>query len=65
MFRFSDMEVRGGALDCKIALEPMEAPRFNVVAWRARLDALGAAEFLAEGPPADPPARFDVSLTGA
>ena len=39
----------------KVILEPMERPPFDVQAWRARLDALGASDFLTEGLPDDPP----------
>jgi antitoxin VapB len=65
MFRFSDTEARVGKFGNKLVLEPIEAPRLDVAAWRARLDALGAVEFLAEGPPADPPTRFEGPRTGA
>ena len=32
----------------KVTLEPIESPLFDVDAWRARLDAMGAESFLPE-----------------
>lgn len=54
-FRFEGSEVRISKVGGKVILEAMEKPRFDGEAWRARLDALGAAEFLPEGLPDDPP----------
>jgi antitoxin VapB len=34
--------------DSKVTLEPIESPLFDVDAWRARLDAMGAESFLPE-----------------
>lgn len=54
-FRFEGTEVRISKIGGKVILEPLERPRFDAEAWRLRLDALGAAEFLPEGLPDDPP----------
>lgn len=54
-FRFQGTEVRISKIGGKVILEPLEKPRFDQQAWRARLDALGAAEFLPDGLPDDPP----------
>ena len=50
-FRFSGTEVRVSKVGDKVILEPMEKPAFDVKAWRAKLRALGAADFLPEGRP--------------
>ncbi|HMM92836.1 hypothetical protein [Bradyrhizobium sp.] len=42
-------------LDCK----PQNAPPFDAEAWFARLDELGAREFLPHGIPDEPPAQPD------
>ena len=39
----------------KVILEPIEKPPFDVRAWRAKLDALGARDFLPEGMPEEVP----------
>ena len=54
-FRLPGKEVRVRREGDKVILEPLEPPPFDVKAWRASLDALGAADFLPEGPPEDPP----------
>lgn len=54
-FRFEGSEVRVSRVGDKVILEPLRKPPFDVKAWRARLDALGAADFLPEGIPDDPP----------
>ena len=54
-FRMPGREVRVSRAGNKVILEPLEPPPFDPAAWRARLDALGAADFLPEGPPEDPP----------
>jgi antitoxin VapB len=38
-----------------VILEPLREGPFDVEAWYARLDALGARDFLPDGPPQDPP----------
>jgi len=41
----------------------LEKPPFDVKAWRARLDALGAADFLPDGLPEDPPLEADETVS--
>lgn len=53
-FRFEGTEVRVSRVGDKVILEPMETPPFDDIAWRAKLDALGAREFLPDGLPDDP-----------
>ena len=53
-FRFEGKEVRVTKVGDKVILEPMEKQPFDAVAWRERLDALGAADFLPDGIPDDP-----------
>jgi antitoxin VapB len=62
-FRFAGSEVRVSKIGDKVILEPMEKAPFDVEAWRARLDALGAADFLTEGIPEDPPVEPDDSIS--
>jgi antitoxin VapB len=54
-FRFEGTEVRVSRAGDKVILEPMETPPFDYEAWRAKLDALGARDFLPDGLPDDPP----------
>jgi antitoxin VapB len=54
-FRLPGKEVRVSKVGDKVVLEPIEKPPFDVGAWRAKLRELGAAEFLLEGAPEDPP----------
>ena len=54
-FRFEGTEVRVSKIGDKVILEPMEKAPFDVTAWRARLDELGAQDFLPKGVPDDPP----------
>ena len=54
-FRFEGTEVRVSRAGDKVILEPMEKPPFDYKGWRAKLDALGARNFLPEGLPDDPP----------
>jgi antitoxin VapB len=58
-FRFSGTEVRVSKVGGKVILEPMEKPPFDVKAWRAKLRSLGAADFLPEGRPEQPPMPDD------
>jgi antitoxin VapB len=62
-FRFEGSEVRVSKVGAKVILEPLEKPPFDVKAWRAELDALGAEDFLPEGLPEDPPLQPDDSLS--
>ena len=54
-FRFVGKEVRVSRVGDKVILEPIEKPPFDVTAWRARLRAMGAGDFLPEGRPEQPP----------
>ncbi len=54
-FRMPGKEVRVSKVGDKVILEPLERTPFDIDAWRARLDALGAKDFLPEGAPDDPP----------
>ena len=54
-FRFEGTEVRVSRVGDKVILEPMETPPFDYPAWRAKLDALGARDFLPDGLSDDPP----------
>ncbi len=54
-FRFDGSEVRVSRIGDKVILEPMEKPPFDVDALWARLDAMGARDFLPNGLPDDPP----------
>lgn len=54
-FRFEGSEVQVSKVGDKVILEPVARPPFDAAAWRARLDALGARNFLVEGLPDDPP----------
>lgn len=58
-FRFEGTEVQVSKVGDKVILEPIAKPAFDAAAWRARLDALGARDFLTEGLPDDPPAERD------
>jgi antitoxin VapB len=54
-FRFKGEEVRVSRVGDKVILEPIEKPPFDVKAWRERLRAMGAGDFLPEGRPEQPP----------
>jgi antitoxin VapB len=54
-FRFEGKEVRVTKVGDKVILEALEKQPFDAAAWRERLDALGAADFLPEGVPDDLP----------
>ncbi|KAF0228132.1 MAG: hypothetical protein FD175_2238 [Beijerinckiaceae bacterium] len=53
-FRLPGTEVKIRRLGHKLVLEPIEPPAFDVKAWRTKLRALGAADFLPEGRPEQP-----------
>ena len=62
-FRFEGKEVRVSRVGDKVILEPMEAPPIDVNALWAKLDAMGARDFLMEGLPDDAPVEpedFDI-----
>ena len=64
-FRFEGAEVRVSRVGDKVILEPAAKPAFDYDAWRAKLDALGARDFLPEGLPDDPPVEpedFDIDV---
>ncbi len=58
-FRLPGKEARVSREGDKVILEAMEKPAFDVRAWRARLDALGARDFLPEGLPEEIPVAPD------
>lgn len=62
-FRMPGTEVRVSKVGNKVILEPIEAPPFDIDAWRARLDALGAESFLPAGLPEDSPLAPDDSIS--
>lgn len=61
-FRFEGKEVLVSKVGSKVVLGPVEAPPFDVEAWRRRLDELGARDFLPEGLADDPPIGTDPEL---
>jgi antitoxin VapB len=56
-FRFEGKEVRISRDGDKVILEPIDKPPFDVAAWRAKLAAVGAHDFLPDGLPHDPPVQ--------
>lgn len=62
-FRLPGTEVRVSKVGDKVILEPLEAPPFDVAAWRKRLDDLGAEEFLPEGLPEDGALAVDEDIS--
>ena len=58
-FCFEGTEVRVSKVGDKVILEPMEKPPIDVEAWFARLDELGARDFLPDGIPDESPAKPD------
>ena len=59
-FRFEGTEVRISKVGDKVVLEPLKKPPpIDIEAWFARLDELGARDFLPDGIPDDPPAEPD------
>lgn len=54
-FRISGKEVRISRLGHKLLLEPVGTPKFDVAEWRLKLRTLGAADFLPDGRPDQPP----------
>ena len=49
-FRLPGKEVRVSKVGDKVILEPIEQAPFDVKAWRAKLDAVGARDVSARGP---------------
>lgn len=58
-FRLAGTEVKISRLGHKLVLEPVEPPAFDVKAWRERMRAMGASDFLPEGRPEQPPMPVD------
>jgi len=58
-FRFEGKEVRVSKIGDKVILEPIKKQPFDADAWFARMDALGARDFLPEGIPDEAPAEPD------
>ncbi len=55
-FRFEGTEVRVSKVGDKVILEPLRRkPPVDIDAWFARLDELGARDFLPDGIPDDTP----------
>ena len=59
--RFEGTEVRVSRIGDKVVLEAIEKPPFDAKAWRERLRAMGAADFLPEGRPEQPPMPGDAA----
>ena len=62
-FRFEGKEVLVSRVGDKVILEPLVLPPFDVDALWAKLDAMGARDFLPDGLPDDPPVEpedFDI-----
>ncbi|MGD9541285.1 antitoxin [Methylocystis sp.] len=62
-FRMPGTEVRVSKVGNKVILEPIEVPAFDVDAWRARLNAMGAEDFLPSGLQEDSPLAPDESIS--
>jgi antitoxin VapB len=58
-FRLPGNVARVSKIGDKVILEPMEKAPFDVEAFWAKLDALGARDFLPEGAPEDRPSEPD------
>jgi antitoxin VapB len=59
-FRFEGKAVRISKVGDKVILEPLKKKRpVDVKAWFARLDELGARDFLPDGIPDEPPVEPD------
>jgi antitoxin VapB len=56
-FRFEGTEVQVGKVSDKVILEPIKKEPFDVEAWFARLDELGARDVLPESVPDEAPAE--------
>lgn len=62
-FRMPGTEVRVSKVGDKVILEPIEVSAFDVDAWRARLNGMGAEDFLPAGLPEDSPLAPDESIS--
>ena len=58
-FRFEGTEVRVSRDGDKVILEPVERAPPDVEALWSRFDAMGARDFMPDGPPEDPPSVPD------
>jgi antitoxin VapB len=58
-FRFEGSEVRISKVGDKVILEPIKKEPFDIEAWFAQFDALGARDFLPEGITDEMPAEPD------
>jgi antitoxin VapB len=62
-FRFEGKEVRISKVGDKVILEQLKKKQpVDVKAWFARLDELGARDFLPDGIPDDPPVEPDTRV---
>jgi antitoxin VapB len=62
-FRLPGTEARVSKVGDKVILEPIEKPPFDVKSWRAKLDALGARDFLPDGLPDEAPITPDGDIS--
>jgi antitoxin VapB len=62
-FRFAGSEVRVSRDGHKVILEPIEEEPFDVDALWAKLDEMGARDFLPDGIPDDPPLPPDDEIS--
>src|SRR5579863_7617896 len=62
-FRFEGKEVRVSKVGEKVILEPIQKQPLDVDALWAKLDALGARDFLPDGLPDDPPLLPDDQIS--
>jgi antitoxin VapB len=58
-YRFAGTEVRVSKVGDKVILEPLRKEPIDVDALWAKLDAMGARDFLPDGLPDDPPLAPD------
>jgi len=58
-FRFEGSEVNVRKDGDRVILEPIKKPPIDIAAWFARMDELGARDFLPDGIPDDPPLEPD------
>ncbi len=62
-YRFEGTEVRVSKVGDKVILEPLHSVPFDVDAMWAKLDALGARDFLPDGLPDDPPLNSEDDIS--
>jgi antitoxin VapB len=58
-FRFEGTEVRVSKVGHKVILEPLKKQPVDLAKFWAKLDALGARDYLPDGIPDDPPVEPD------